>query len=369
MVRFVFKVNSMQEDLTHFFNDLNVVELSSVLAGPSVGMFFAEMGANVTKIENERTDGDVTRKWRTKSDHRKISSYFASVNYGKKYVQLNLLQSDDKKRLHEYVSSADVILTNLKLGDDKKLGITYEFFKSIKNDIIQCQLYGFESDKSRPAFDAVLQAETGFMSMNGHPNSPPTKFPVALIDLFAAHQMKEAILIALLKKARTGLGSYIEVSLEKAGLASLANQATNWLMNRAIPGRIGSIHPSIAPYGETFQCKDGIWVVLAVGTDRQFKEMMSLLNLQEMITHPNYCTNEQRVMHRKQLAELLSNSFAQQDSNSICTQLKTAGVPFGKVKNVKDVLESEVAQSMTLMERIDGDETARLSSIGFRFLA
>ena len=254
-----------------------------------------------------RTDGDVTRKWRTNSDHRKISSYFASVNYGKKYVQLNLLQSDDKKRLHEYVSSADVILTNLKLGDDKKLGITYEFFKSIKMTLSNASYMDLNQTKQTSLRRCIASRETGFMSMNGHPNSPPTKFPVALIDLFAAHQMKEAILIALLKKARTGLGSYIEVSLEKAGLASLANQATNWLMNRAIPGRIGSIHPSIAPYGETFQCKDGIWVVLAVGTDRQFKEMMTLLSLQEMITHPNYRTNEQRVMHRKQLAELLSN--------------------------------------------------------------
>jgi len=359
----------MQEEMKHFFHDLNVVELSSVLAGPAVGMFFAELGANVIKIENKTTNGDVTRNWITEADHQSVSSYFASINYGKEHLFLDLTQPEDKTRLREHIQESDVVITNMKQGDDVKLGLTCDYFKSIKNDIIQCQLYGFESEKSRPAFDAVLQAETGFMYMNGQPNSPPTKFPVAFIDMVAAHQMKEAILIALLKREKTGAGSYIEVTLEEAGIASLVNQATNWLMNNQIPERTGSLHPSIAPYGETYKCNDDKWLVLAVGNDRQFASLLKVLSLDHLSLHPDYATNANRVLHRIALNKILERSFRSEDRADVSTRLKSAGVPVGEVKTMKEVFEGSTAKKMVLEEEIEGAKTLRPSSIGFRFLA
>jgi len=192
---------------------------------------------------------------------------------------------------------------------------------------------------------------------------------VAFIDMVAAHRMKEAILIALLKREKSGAGSYIEVSLEEAGIASLVNQATNWLMNKQIPERTGSLHPSIAPYGETYKCNDNKWLVLAVGNDRQFTSLMEVLSLDHLSVHPDYSTNANRVLHRVALNKILERSFGLEDRSYVSTRLKTAGVPVGEVKTMKEVFEGSTAKRMILEEEIEGSRTIRPSSIGFRFLA
>ncbi len=355
--------------MNDFFKDLRIVEISSVLAGPAVGMFFAELGAEVIKIENKRTDGDVTRKWKLSGEpeNSKVSAYFSSINYGKKYLYLDLTDDSDLEILKKEITQADIVTTNFKLGDAEKFGLTYQNLKSWNEKIIHCQLFGFWSDKSRPAFDAVLQAETGFMYMNGQPGSPPTKMPVALIDVLAAHQMKESILIALLKLARTGAGSYVEVSLEGSAIASLVNQATNWLMANHIPQRTGSIHPNIAPYGETFRCKDGKWLVLAVGNDRQFNSLMRTLGLENQAKEPAFTDNQSRVKNRTELAKVLETTFARLNRDSIVSKLLENKVPVGAVKNMKEVFETSVATSMLRHEEIQGSKTIRPSSIAFQF--
>ena len=228
----------MIRHLKNIFKGLKVLELASVLAGPAVGMFFAELGAEVTKVENPKVGGDVTRNWLSKGEQRKgYSAYFSSVNWGKKHLMLDYSNPEELKQVLTLVADSDVIITNFKQGDDVKFGLDYRSLSAINSTLIYAQLNGFVSDPERPAFDAVLQAETGFMSMNGSEESGPIKMPVALIDVLAAHQMKEAILLGLINKLQNGKGALIEVSLEQAALASLANQATNWLMNKSIPQR------------------------------------------------------------------------------------------------------------------------------------
>ena len=356
--------------MDNFFKGLTIIELSSVLAGPSVGMFFAELGANVIKIENSTTGGDVTRNWKNSceiaSESNEISAYFAAVNYGKKHVFLDLKDPKQKIQLGEYVKTADIITTNLKLGDAEKLGLTYDYFCSLKRDIIQCQLFGFESDKSRPAFDAVLQGETGYMNMNGHPNSPPTKMPVALIDVIAGHQMKEALLIALLKLEKECLGSYIEVSLEASAISSLVNQATNWLMSGLEAKRNGSLHPNIAPYGETYQCSDGKWLVLAIGNDKQFNNLIKILGNKELDNN-EYSKNQNRITNRKKLNKVLTLSFQQKERDQILKELLKARIPAGAINSMEEVFEGKTAQNMLLKEDFNGTQTIRPSSIAFHF--
>lgn len=357
--------------MDNFFKGLTVIELSSVLAGPSVGMFFAELGANVIKIENSTIGGDVTRNWRNSieslSDDEQISAYFASVNYGKTHVFLDLKDAKQKEQLTEYVKTADIITTNLKLGDAEKLGLSYRYFRNLKEDIIQCQLFGFESDKSRPAFDAVLQAETGFMHMNGQSTSPPTKMPVALIDIIAGHQMKEALLIALLKREQENTGSYIEVSLEAAAIASLANQATNWLMNGLEAKRNGSLHPNIAPYGETYQCSDGKWLVLAIGNDIQFNNLVKILGNERLLNSKQYITNQDRILNRKELNQALALSFRALKRDVILSELLDVKVPVGAIHTIQEVFNGATAKKMLLREEINGTTTIRPSSIAFHF--
>lgn len=278
-------------------SNLTVIELASVLAGPDVGMFFSELGSRVIKIENKKTGGDVTRNWKLASElkENKVSAYFSSVNYNKEYLFLNLSEKDDQDQVYELIKTADIVIANFKPGDDKKLGMGYQTLKSIKSDIIFGEINGYGGTNKRAAYDVVLQAETGFMSMNGTPKSGPVKMPIALIDVLAAHQLKEGLLLALLKKEKTGKGSKVEVSLYDAALASLKNQATNWLMNNHIPKPIGSLHPNIAPYGETFTTKDNKKVVLAIGNDNQFVKLLEIIGAHELIENPLYKSNQLRV--------------------------------------------------------------------------
>ena len=260
-------------------SNLKVIELASVLAGPDVGMFFSELGAEVIKIENKLLNGDVTRKWKSANEDKNtnVSAYFSSVNWNKKHLFLNLTDKVDKQKVYNLIASADIVITNFKPGDDTKLGMDYSTLKNHNSSLIYGVINGYGSNSKRVAYDVILQAETGFMSMNGTLESGPIKMPVALIDVLAAHQLKEGLLLALLNREKTKKGAFVEVSLYDTALASLKNQATNWLMNNFIPQPIGSLHPNIAPYGETFKTKDGKLLILAIGTDHHFKMLLGVI--------------------------------------------------------------------------------------------
>jgi crotonobetainyl-CoA:carnitine CoA-transferase CaiB-like acyl-CoA transferase len=355
----------MSQDYMDIFKGLKVLELASVLAGPAVGMFFAELGAEVTKVENPKVGGDVTRNWLSKGEQRKgYSAYFASVNWGKKHVMLDYSNPEELKKVMALVADSDVIITNFKHGDDVKFGLDFASLNAINSRLIYAQLHGFVSDPERPAFDAVLQAETGFMSMNGSAESGPIKMPVALIDVLAAHQMKEAVLLALINQSRNGKGAHIEVSLEQAALASLANQATNWLMNKSVPQRLGSLHPNIAPYGDTFVCSDDREIVLAVGSDAQFKLLCEVIGVlkEEMLF---FQSNKARVEHRSHLQEVLSENIAQWMSSDLMSKLLSLKIPAGFIRSLDEVLELETAQAMILHEMVNDEETRRISGNAF----
>ena len=248
-----------------FFQGLKVVELASVLAGPAVGLFFAELGAEVIKIENAATGGDVTRRWKapTEAAEKTDSAYYQSINFGKQTLFVDLKEEEGREQVEALIRAADIVIVNYRPGAAKKLGMNYESLKSLNPKIIYAELTGFGADDSRLAFDVVLQAESGFLYLTGEPDRPPVKMPVALIDILAAHQLKEGILLALLQRSQTGQGSKVSTSLYAAALASLANQATNWLIASFAPQRLGSQHPNIAPYGDLFRTADGQELVLA----------------------------------------------------------------------------------------------------------
>jgi crotonobetainyl-CoA:carnitine CoA-transferase CaiB-like acyl-CoA transferase len=349
------------------FKDLKVVELASVLAGPAVGMFFAEMGASIIKIENKKTNGDVTRNWKSSGEKREnLSAYFSSVNWGKKHIFLDYSDENNFSRLLSLIKEADVIICNFKYGDAEKFNLTYLDLQRINNKVIYAQLNGFKSRPERVAFDVVLQAECGYMHMNGQVDSPPTKMPLALMDILAAHQLKEGILVALLKKEKTGKGSLVETSLEEAAISSLANQATNWLMNQEIPKRIGSIHPNIAPYGDIFKTKDNKLLVAAIGSNKQFISFCNLLGGKEIASDDKFLTNQNRLKNRIKLQEILAILILHCDRDELIEQCIQKNIPIGAIKNMKEVFSSEIAQNMLLEEIVNGEKTTRVKSVAFK---
>lgn len=328
---------------------LKVLELASVLAGPGVGQFFAELGAQVIKVENLKTGGDVTRTWKgrdEKTDDR--SAYFCSVNWGKKSIAVDLSSEEGKSIVQKLVAKSDIIIASYKPGDAEKLGVSYQQLRTNNEQLIYGQITGYGSDNDRVGYDAVIQAESGFIDLNGEKNGEPVKMPVALIDILAAHHLKEGLLLALLKRDRTGEGSLVEVSLIQAAISSLANQATNWLVAKKIPTRQGSAHPNIAPYGESFLTKNGKRVLLAIGSDRQFFDLLNVLNLDGLSKNDKFMSNHSRVIHRDELTTFLSHAIHQFDSNELMAKINAHKIPAGIIQNMKEVFEMNEAQELLI---------------------
>jgi crotonobetainyl-CoA:carnitine CoA-transferase CaiB-like acyl-CoA transferase len=349
------------------FADLKVVELAGVLAGPAVGMFFSELGANVLKVENPSNNGDVTRSWRLESENQNTqSAYYSSVNYNKTIIWADLKKADDLEIVLHHIASADVVISNFKPSSAKKLGLDAIALRKKFPKLIYAQISGYGIDYETPAFDVVLQAEAGFMYINGEADGVPLKMPIALIDVLAAHQLKEAILVALLQRSKTGLGATAHISLYNAALSSLANQATNYLMGGEIPQRMGSLHPNIAPYGETFYTNDRKAIVLAVGNDKQFALLCKCLNLEKNADFNLYKSNSLRVQNRMELGKILVEAFSKFDSATLLADLKNNNVPCGDIRSMDEVLDNETAQKLILSETLkDGQITKRMATAVF----
>jgi len=326
-------------------SELKIIELASVLAGPSVGAFFAEFGASVIKVENPRTSGDVTRSWRTAGEQNTsdISAYFASVNFGKRSLALDISQQQGRAVLYALLGAADVIIASYKPGDAEKLGVAYDEVKKHNPSIIYGHITGYGNDSSRAGYDAIIQAETGFTSMNG--TNEMCKMPVALMDVLAGHQLKEAILMALWSREKTNKGCYIPISLYDSALSGLVNQASNFLNAGHVPKPLGSDHPNIVPYGTLYQCKDGQYLILAVGNDKQFAELMDILKLE---INPKFETNHGRVQNREELKSVLADSLKSMDRDALLEKLHDASIPAGELNDMEHVFTNSAALNMVV---------------------
>lgn len=310
-----------------------------MLAGPGVGQFFAELGAEVIKVENPSTGGDVTRGWKLAdelTDDR--SAYFCSVNWGKKSVAVDLGQPEGKEIVRKLASNAHIVVASFKPGDAEKLGVDYGSLSKDNPGMIYGHITGYGSGDERVGYDAIIQAEAGFMSMNGEPGGRSLKIPVALMDILAGHHLKEGLLLALMEKMKTGHGRLVEVSLIQSAVASLANQASNYLVAGRVPGKQGSAHPNIAPYGDVFSTRDGKEILLAIGTDRQFIQLCKLLKISHNFEDFPFKTNVDRVQNRVSLNRILQQAIGETDHIPLMEALRIAKIPAGTIRNVEEVM-------------------------------
>lgn len=347
---------------------LLVVEYAGVLAGPSVGMFLAELGARVVKVENPATGGDVTRSWTLGSgtDPAETSPYFSAVNWGKESVALDFSQPAEHAAARGLAGRADVVLVSYKAGDAARWGLDFESVVVANPGVVYGEITAYGPDDDRVGYDAVIQGETGFTHLNGEPEGEPLKLPVALMDVLAGHQLKQAVLLALLERERTGKGSRVSVSLVRAGLSALVNQASNWLVSGVNPRRLGSGHPNIVPYGSSYPTRDGTRVVLAVGTDRQFAGLCRVLGRSGLATDARFVTNPDRVAHRRELEELLARRIAERERGELLDALSEGGVPAGPILDVRAALSQPAAGPLLLeAEAAGGGRLRGLRSVAF----
>lgn len=329
---------------------IRVLELASILAGPATGQFLAELGADVIKVENPATGGDPTRGWRLAAEpaDAPVSAYFSCANWGKRSIALNVASPAGRRVIHDLCLTSDIVIASYKPGDDARLGLDPATLLGLNRRLIYAQISAYGTADPRPGFDAIVQAESGFTYLNGEAGGPPVKMPVALVDLLAAHQLKEAILLALLGRERTGRGRHVHVALLDAAMASLANQASNYLVAGVIPQRMGSEHPNIVPYGAIYELGDGRKLVLAVGTERQWRGLCDALHRQGLADDARFATNQARVAHRAELHEQLSRAFQGLDSAAVEARLASAGVPFGFVNDMEQAFSQSGSQRVRL---------------------
>ncbi len=347
---------------TTILEGIKVLDLSTVLAGPSVGTFLAELGADVTKIESPQ--GDVTRTWySTHEDQTTTSAYYLSVNAHKNLQVLDLNQ--DRSALEARIAQADILLMNFKSSDEIKFDLKPETLLQRYPKLIIGKIKGFEHEEGRVAYDVAIQAETGFMSINGEKSSEPLKLPIAFMDIMAAHQLKEGLLCALLDKTKTGKGMLVECSLESAGVVSLMNQGSNFLKTGQVPIASGSLHPNIAPYGEQIVFNDNVRVVLAIGSDKQFTSLCHALQCVSVCNDPRFSNNVSRVQNRHELHQILLAAAEQISFQTIREHFIKDNVPFGEIKTIDRVMQSKTAKEK-LTFHSNGERS--IEHIGFKMI-
>lgn len=353
------------------FAHLRVLELASVLAGPQVGQFFAELGAEILKIESPA--GDITRTWKTSAEtaaaqvagDTSVSAYFSTSNWGKSSLVLDLTTTAGQATLHRLAARADIVLASYKPGDAEKLRADYATLAAENPRILYGHLTGYGPESPRAGYDAVLQAEAGFMHLNAAgPGQPPQKMPVAMVDLLAAHQLKEGLLTALFRRERTGRGALVQVSLLDSALSALANQAATYLVTGHDPQPLGSGHPSIVPYGTMYRAANARQLVLAVGSDGQFRHLCAVLGRAEWASDARFATNTVRVAYRVELEALLTERIAAVDGDELLAELARRAVPAGAVRSVGEALRLPSAAGMLLPA--NGAGPAGLRTVAFR---
>ncbi|MBN8656673.1 MAG: CoA transferase [Anaerolineae bacterium] len=287
--------------------NIRVLDLSRVLAGPYCTMVLGDLGAEVIKVEPP--EGDETRAWGPPFAGGE-SAYYLCVNRNKRGIVVNLKTEEGKNILRDLAMQSDVLVENFRPGTLKKFGLDFEALHELNPRLVYCSISGFGQTgplKDMPGYDFMIQAMGGIMSITGEPDGEPIKVGVAVADLFAGQNAVISILAALQARMFTGEGQYIDIALFDSELGWLANVASNFLISGKNPKRYGNAHANIVPY-QSFQATDG-WLVVAVGNDRQFESFCKVIGKPELSADERFSTNSARVQNREVLIPLLKPIF------------------------------------------------------------
>ncbi|MFJ1967285.1 CaiB/BaiF CoA transferase family protein [Streptomyces sp. NPDC087903] len=317
---------------------LRIADFSRVLAGPYATMLLADLGADVVKIERPGI-GDDTRAWHPPADHEGTSTYFLGVNRNKRSVALDLTTDVGLAQARALVAEADVLVENFRPGTMDRLGLGVRELRALHPGLVYCSISGFGSGAgaSIPGYDLLVQAVGGLMSVTGDSGGEPVKAGVALVDVITGLHASVGILAALRHREATGEGQHVEVNLLASLLSAMVNQASAFAVAGVVPGRMGNAHPSISPY-ETLPAADRP-IAIAVGNDRQFAALAEAVGHPGLALDDRFRTNADRVAHRAELREILSERLAAAGADHWSSVLLAAGVPAGPVNNVGEAFD------------------------------
>jgi crotonobetainyl-CoA:carnitine CoA-transferase CaiB-like acyl-CoA transferase len=314
---------------------LRIADFSRVLAGPYATMLLADLGADVVKVERPGI-GDETRAWHPPADQDGTSTYFLSVNRNKKSVVLDLTTDAGLEQARALIAESDVLVENFRPGTMERLGLGPRELLARHPRLVYCSISGFGSGPGAaiPGYDLLVQAVGGLMSVTGQADGEPVKAGVALVDVITGLHASLGVLAALRHRDATGEGQLVEVNLLGSLLSAMVNQASAYAVAGVVPGRMGNAHPSIAPY-ETLPTGDRP-IALAVGNDRQFGALAEAVGDPGLALDDRFRTNADRVAHRAELADILTQRLRTAGADHWSSVLLAAGVPAGPVNTLDE---------------------------------
>ncbi len=314
-----------------------IVDLTRVLGGPLCTQILGDHGADVIKVEPPQ--GDETRTWGP-PERDGETAYYTGINRNKRSIGLDLSTAGGRDVLLRLLEGADLVIENFKIGTMKRWSLDYaEVLQSRFPSLIYCRISGFGADGpfgAMPGYDGVAQALSGLMSVNGTPDSGPTRVGVAVVDQAAGMNAAIAILAAVYERTHSGRGQFIEVTLYDTGVALIHPQIANWFMTNKSPQITGNSHPNVAPY-DRYETKTAP-VFLAALNNGQFRRLCDKLGRPELAENPEFATNADRVTNRTALDAQLVPLFAAADGTTLFEDLLRHGVPAASINDVPTVL-------------------------------
>lgn len=343
--------------------NIKILDLSRVLAGPYCTMILGDLGAEVIKVEAPG-GSDETRKWGPPFQNS-VSAYYLSANRNKKAITVDLKTTEGIETIKELVKDSDVILNNFKTGTMERYGLDYETLAELNPGIVYASITGFGQtgpEKDLPGYDFIIQAMSGLMSITGNEESGPQKVGVAITDVLTGLYAVIGIQAALLERTSSGKGQKLDISLYDSAVSALVNIGSNYLMAGKIPSRLGNTHANIVPY-QTFKTDDGEMVV-AIGNDHQFRAFCGVLNKTEIAEDERFRTNPDRVQNRQLLIPLLQEALASKPTSYWREECRKNNIPCGPIQNLEQVVNDPQLIARNMIVETDHPTAGRIRMIG-----
>ena len=340
---------------------LIVIDLTRVLAGPYATMVLSDLGARVIKVESP--EGDDSRKFGPFI--KGSSTYFSSLNRNKESIVLNLKIKEQKEIFLKLLSNADVLVENYRPGVLSKLGLSPNSLmkKFPKLIIASCSGFGQNGPwKKKPAYDVIVQALGGIMSLTGYENTEPVRVGSSIGDITAGLFTVIGIQAALYHRNYTNKGKHIDISMLDCQIAILENAISRFDSEKKIPKKLGSRHPSISPF-EAYKCKDD-YIVIAAGNDNLFKKLCVCLNANHLIENNNFKKNNKRLKNADKLKNIIEKILKKHNSLYWIRKLEKSGVPVGKVNNIKEAINLKQIKSRNMIVKVKKDNVIKLKVAG-----
>ena len=323
--------------ITHALDGIKVLDLTRVLGGPYSTQILADHGAEVIKVESNL--GDEVRGWGPPFVND-MASYFINVNRNKRSVAIDLTKPEGKSIILQLLNTSDVLIENFKTGTMEKWGLGYEKILKIKfPKLIHCRISGFGEKGplgGAPGYDAIVQAMTGMMSINGHEDGGNVRVGIPMVDMGTGLYATIGILMALQERNKSGLGQFIDMSLYDSALSLMHPHTGNYFLSGKPGKATGNAHPNISPYDKFKTATNEIF--MGIGNDAGFARLCKALGLEKLITDKRFISNGDRVKNRLELTEYLEDALSQVDGVEFSEKLLSAGVPAGPVRNIEEAL-------------------------------